>query len=76
MKFRVWDKDRGFYIEQSMNDLLNGIGDDCPDWETSMFANAVLQEGGTPELVQEVIGKINPPAGPPRSFAPSRDPVR
>ena len=57
--FRVWDKDKEMYLYQTLNDLLNGVGDDCPDWETSMFAHAVLQDDAVPELVQDVIGCMN-----------------
>ena len=49
IKFRVWDKEEKRYIYRTLRELLNGIGNDCPDWESSAFRHLVLFGDAIPE---------------------------
>ena len=45
IKFRVWQKIQKRYIYQTLFEILNGVGNDCPDWETSEFDYLVCHCG-------------------------------
>lgn len=58
IEFRIYDKSKDRYIHQVMRDILDGVGDDCPDSETSVFCGLAL-EGVPIEQVGEKNGKIS-----------------
>ncbi len=53
IKFRIWDKGEGKFLYQTLRELVNGIGDDCADWEAQAFRYA-LKRAFVPE---EYIGR-------------------
>ncbi|MGR3292513.1 MAG: YopX family protein [Candidatus Scalindua sp.] len=52
--FRVWDEKNEVYIYQTLRDLLDGVGDDCPDCDTNKFRHLILH---CQAVAEQYIGK-------------------